>query len=62
MQKHRPVMCPSPPPRLGMRGFAARCECPAPPHGGVSGVAAPPSAGYAGRGCDAERCGQEGAR
>lgn len=62
MQKHRPVKCPSLPPRLGVRRFAVRCERPAAHHGGVSGVDAPPNAGCVGRGCDAERCGQEGAR
>lgn len=62
MQTRNPVMCPSLPPRLGVRRFAARCEYPAARHGGVRGVAAPPNVGCAGRGYGAERHGQEHAR
>jgi len=62
MQKHRPVMCPSPPPRRGVKRFAARCERPAVRHGGTYGVDALPRAGCAGRAGNAEPHGEEHAR
>ena len=59
MQTHRPVMCPSPPPRLGVSRSPTLAECRVVRRGGVCGVAARPSAGRAGRGGGAERRGQE---
>ena len=55
MQTRSPVMCPSPPPRLGVNRSSTLTERRAARRGDVCGVAARPSAGCAGRGCGAER-------
>ena len=54
MQTRRQLMCSSPPP-LGVKHFPGRAERCAVRRGGVPGVGARPSAGYAGSGGGAER-------
>ena len=55
MQTRRQLMCPSPPPQLGVKQFPGRAERRAVRRGGVHGVGARPSAGCVGSGGGAER-------